>query len=359
MILKNFSDELSLPLSMLFNKSPTSNTFPEKWKIAKITPIFKSGNRDDISSYRGISCTSSIPKLFEAVICNAFKNIVSKHISVSQHGFMPGRSTTTNLTEFTNKTIKALENHMQVDSIYTDFSKAFDSISHCKTLENIYDFGFSSSFVLWVKSYLMNRHQYVEIGGKKSILIKASSGVPQGSHLGPWFFIIFINSIVDVIKGSSILMFADDLKIFRIIQNENDALVLQTDVDNLCRWCNDMKLSLNISKCKSLSFHRKSNPIIHDYKINNIALSKLTEHKDLGVTFTQNMSFNKHIDLITAKANSMFGFMKRWAKDLDDIHCILVTISHTSDRNWNTLYLYGAHITKLTSTELRISKKKS
>lgn len=119
-------------------------------------------------------------------------------------------------------------------------------------------------------------------------------------------------------------MYADDLKIFRRIDSVNDALLLQKDIDSLCDWCNTMKLNLNISKCKSLSFHRKFKPIVHEYYINNSPLSKITEHKDLGVTFTQNMSFNKHIDLIIAKANCMFGFMKRWASDLDDIHCVMV-----------------------------------
>jgi hypothetical protein len=161
------------------------------------------------------------------------------------------------------------------------------------------------------------------IGGKRSIIIKCSSGVPQGSHLGPWIFIIFINDIVNVIKNSHILMFADDLKIFRIIDNPSDLQLLQDDINNLCKWCVVRKLDLNIKKCKSMSFHRRSLPHNFTHNISNVLLEQITETKDLGVTFTENIPFNKHIDIIISKANSMFGFMKRWTKDIYDTHCIL------------------------------------
>lgn len=323
-VFKQFSCELSLPLAILFNLSLKSGKFPEKWKFSKITPIFKSGSRNDITCYRGISSTSSMPKLFEAVICKSFSDKVSKLVTFNQHGFLPGRSTTTNLVEFTNIATNTIEKHKQLDVIHTDFSKAFDSCSHARTLESLHEFGFSSKFISWVKSYMSNRIQYVEIKGEVSKQILATSGVPQGSHLGPWFFIIFINGLSNIIKNSKILMYADDLKIFRTIENLNDAHLLQDDINNLVDWCEKVKLNLNINKCKSMSFHRKLAPIIYDYYINSTKLSQITEVRDLGVTFTHNMSFNKHIDNIILKANQMLGFIRRWTKDLSSVNCILV-----------------------------------
>lgn len=323
-VLKQFSASLALPLSILFNKSLTCGIFPEIWKTSKITPIFKSGLRTDVTNYRGIANSSSIPKLFEAVVVNSFREKVSRTLHINQHGFLPGKSTSTNLVEFSHFTINAIEQLKQVDVIHTDFSKAFDSCSHAHTLESLYDIGFSRNFISWIKSYLIGRTQFVEIEGHISKLIHATSGVPQGSHLGPWLFIIFINNLSEVVNNSHLLLYADDVKIFRIIDKVEDARLLQDDLNRISAWCNEMQLDLNINKCKQISMYRKLNPILTDYYINDSKLIKISEVRDLGVTFTYNMSFNKHIDLIIAKANQMLGFIKRWTKDLTDIKCILI-----------------------------------
>lgn len=317
-VIKTLANEICYPLKLLFNKSLCTGVFPNKWKISKITPVFKSGKRSDISCYRGIATTSTIPKLFEILVCDAFKKIIPRHLSFNQHGFMPGRSTTTNLVEFTNITMKSIENHQQVDTIYTDFSKAFDSIDHKRVLMKLDTFGFSSMFVKWFHSYLMDRHQIVEIGGEKSNPIRATSGVPQGSHIGPWLFLIFIDDITKVIQNSYVLLFADDIKIFRQINNVIDAVKLQEDINRISVWCNNNQLHLNINKCKLMSFHRKAMPIIFDYTINGTLLGRITEIKDLGVTFVSCMSFSRHIDLCISKANSMFGFLRRWTIDIKD-----------------------------------------
>jgi hypothetical protein len=324
LILKTHANNLVYPLRILFNLSLETGVFPDVWKISKITPIFKSGKRDDVTCYRGISTTSAIPKLFELIVCNSFKTILARHISISQHGFIPGRSTSTNLVEFTNKVINEMEKHYQIDVVYTDFSKAFDSICHRKALDSLYTFGFSLNFVKWFSSYLTNRVQYVMIENQKSKVIRVTSGVPQGSHIGPWLFLIFIDRITEVVKNSNVLVFADDIKIFRTIKEGCDTDRLQEDINSLSEWCDRYSLHLNINKCKIMSFHRKKNPIINVYNINNVELPRVYETIDLGVTFVENITFNRHIDNIIAKANSMFGFVKRWTGEFNDMSTILV-----------------------------------
>lgn len=119
-------------------------------------------------------------------------------------------------------------------------------------------------------------------------------------------------------------MFADDLKIFKTVENIGDTHKLQEDIDNLAKWCESNLLSLNINKCKSLSFHRKVNPVIQQYKISDILLQKVFEIKDLGVTFVENMCFTKHIEQCVARANSMLGFIKRWTRDIYDLEIIKI-----------------------------------
>lgn len=323
-MLKNHAEQFAPPLCILFNMSLSTGIFPTRWKSSKVTPIFKSGKRNDVSCYRGISTTSMIPKLFEIVVCKSFKSIIPRHLSNCQHGFIPGRSTTTNLVEFTSYIVKSIEQHRQVDAVYTDFRKAFDSISHCKALESLQSFGFSTDFVIWFCSYLSDRSQFIEIDGRTSNLIKASSGVPQGSHVGPWIFLIFINDIVNVIVNSSVLMFADDLKIFKIITNEHDSTLLQDDINRISEWCEANQLHLNINKCKVMSFHRKKSPITMDYNINGVNINRASELKDLGVMFVGNMTFTKHMDLIIAKANSMFGFISRWTREIMDQRTLFI-----------------------------------
>lgn len=144
------------------------------------------------------------------------------------------------------------------------------------------------------------------------------SGVPQGSHLGPLFFIMFINDVSNIFNVAHVLMYADDLKIYSIIRSLEDVLLLQQDLDILCKWCNDNKLSLNINKCKVMSFHRKMRPFVNDYVLNGVKLSRVCEFKDLGVIFDEKVNFIKHIDSITSKAYCMLGFIKRICSNMDD-----------------------------------------
>lgn len=147
-VLKNCLNSLAKPLTFLFNKSLATGIFPQKWKASFVTPIFKSASRNNVSNYRGIAILPSIGKSMEKIVYNSLYEFVKNRISTNQHGFFKGRSTSTNLLEFTTSTINSVEQGKQIDVVY--FSKAFDLINHRILLKKLEIIGVHSSLLSWI-----------------------------------------------------------------------------------------------------------------------------------------------------------------------------------------------------------------
>jgi len=322
MLLKNCSSTLSHPLFMIFNKSLSCHTFPSKWKSSYLTPIFKSGSRNDVENYRGVAILPTFGKLFESIICDLLTDEFRNCISLRQHGFMKGRSTSTNLLEFTHKTINFMEQGYQMDAIYTDIKKAFDRVNHKRLLAKLHKLGIHSSLLKWFSSYLHGRIQYVKICGHDSRSFSVTSGIPQGSHLGPILFLLFFDDVTKVIKHSSCLLYADDLKLYKKVKSVLDCSAIQRDLDAISDWCQRNFLQLSIDKCQTISFHRNMHPIHFNYEICGTFLERVTEIRDLGVILDTKMNFNSHIEYITTKAYSMLGFIKRTCYEFRDIRAL-------------------------------------
>lgn len=310
--LKECALELCSPLTIIFNLSLLQGTFPAIWKIAHVTPIYKSGDRSDCSNYRPISILSGLAKLLEKVVYEYIYNHVSPLLSQNQHGFMRRRSTVTNLMDYKNYLCTVFAKGGQVDSIYTDFTKAFDKVNHhllCRKLDLWY--GLHGNLLRWISSYLTRRSQLVALKGYKSGPITVTSGVPQGSHLGPLLFIIFIDDLIGQLNCPS-LLYADDLKIFNNINNINDCQTLQHDLNLLSAWCLRNHMHLNPIKCQLISFtKKKKHKIYFNYKLSGQTLNRTAAVRDLGVTFDEQLSFREHYEDITMKSLKTLGFIAR------------------------------------------------
>lgn len=312
-IIKGCSEFLEKPLCHIFNRCLASKSFPDRWKVTKITPILKKGSRLEISNYRPVAVLSTPAKVFELIIFDHVFSHMKQYICQQQHGFMPSRSINTNLVNFVHFTSFAMDSRHQVDVIYTDMSKAFDKVDHFLLLKKMNFYGFSGDLINFFISYLQNRRQYVSFSGYKSDIFLAGSGVPQGSNLGPLCFNIFINDL-SFILHSKFLMYADDLKIYSSIKVPFDCDMLQNDLDSLHLWCTENKLNLNIAKCSTMTFYRILNPIYFPYNINGIVLERVERFKDLGVLMTFDLQFNDHIINLVNRSLSTLGFITRTCK---------------------------------------------
>lgn len=319
LILKNCASVLFEPLTLIFNESLRSGVFPEVWKRYSVTPIFKKGARSDITNYRCIAKLKTIAKFFEHCVNVHLVKFIAPKISDRQHGFMRKRSTTTNLMEFTHFSLNGLNEAKRVDVLGLDFSKAFDRVNHVILNRKLEEFDIPSNVLSWLKSYLTNRRQYVKLGDHESPDYIVNSGVPQGSHIGPPIFLAFINDLPSILSDEVFLsMFADDVRIAKVIRGEGDTFVLQTSIDAISHWCNANDLHLNLSKCSVMSLHRHRTAPEPIYFYGNQQLASITEQRDLGVIIDNKLSFKSHIDTIVSKASAALGFVKRFCFDIND-----------------------------------------
>nr|CAI5870437.1 unnamed protein product [Callosobruchus analis] len=314
------------PLLSIFNLSVTTNTFPDTWKLSRVCPVFKSGNRSIIENYRPISILCNFAKVFEVILYNRIYSVIHRSLSPFQHGFLAGRSTVTNLTVFTQAAVACVDKKGQLDAVFTDFTKAFDKLDHNILLGKLSQFGLHSSALLLVKSYLHQRQQYVMYNGHKSIKYIAKSGVPQGSNLGPLLFVLFIDDISESLTCSK-LLFADDLKIFCSITDVGDCEMLQRDIHEIDRWCRINKIHLNPTKCKVCSFTRKKSVIGYDYATAGTTISRCETVKDLGVIFDTKLTYSQHIHEITCKASRAYGFVVRNCRNFKSPEALIALYS--------------------------------
>lgn len=312
--LKHTRDAISWPLSIIFNRCMIDGIFPTRWKLAYVVPLHKSGPKNSVPNYRPISLLSAIPKVFESIIQNSVYSSLSEHLLANQHGFMKRKSTVTNLLVYSDYLFNSMDKRTQVDAIYTDFRKAFDKVDHLLLIQKLAYNGITGSLLEWFRSYLSGRYQIITINGHTSSQSPVSSGVVQGSILGPLQYILFINDMDSCFQNCEYLMFADDLKIYRQIHSQADCLLVQSDLDRFSAYCLQNKLYLAHDKCLQISFTKNKNKILYNYEIGGHVLNKVTEVRDLGVTLDEKLTFDKHIDKICTKAYRMLGFVLRTTK---------------------------------------------
>jgi len=200
----------------------------------------------------------------------------------------------------------------QTDVIYFDLSKAFDSVPHAPLLAKLKTFEIQSKLHAWITSYLTNREQRVTLDGSSSEWLPVTSGVPQGSILGPLLFLIYINDLPNCLSHDTLCaIFADDTKIFRPINSEQDVVELQNDINNIAAWGIKWGLTFNIQKCKTLPIAGFMDINQHHYSIGSHQLETVTEMNDLGILISSNLRFNLQITTMTKKAERQLWLVIR------------------------------------------------
>jgi hypothetical protein len=318
LLLKELAEQIAEPLTTIFRTSLASGDVPEDWRQANVTPIFKKGTKTDPSNYRPVSLTSICCKLLESIIRDSIVDHLEDNnlIEDSQHGFVRGRSCATNLVEFFDYVTGAVDGGGAVDAIFFDFAKAFDKVPKKRLLEKLKSIGIGGVVYKWIDNWLSGRKQRVVLDGECSDWKDVTSGVPQGSVLGPVLFLIFIRDLDRAVTGQSKLKkFADDTKVANEVKEDRGREELQNTLDKMMDWAGKWGMEFNRQKCKVMHFGA-NNPK-HQYSMGGQVLAETEEERDVGVTVTNNLKPGAHCSKAAKTASVVLGQIGRSFKYRD------------------------------------------
>ena len=318
---------IAYPLFLLWRLSYNTGVIHKSFLSQLITPVFKEASKFNSVNYRPVSLTSHVIKIFERVLQKKLLDYLESNglLSCNQHGFRKGCSCLSELLAHFNHLYENLANNHDSDTVYLDFSKAFDKVDHELLLKKLTLYGIKGKVFSWIKSFISNRVQKVVIEGEFSIIEFVISGVPQGTVLGPLLFLIFVNDMTLSVEHSELKMFADDSRLIKAVHptecTDLDHSHLQSDIENVVKWSLQNNMSLNVSKFQQLS-HKVH---VHARNVNMRLLLQLPfafaqfsrSHQisesyllelfqsisDLGVSVSNDFSFEEHLNQIAKKAN--------------------------------------------------------
>ena len=328
-VLKKCSEALCHPLSIIFQIIYNTGLIPQQWKLANVVPIFKKGDKKDVSNYRPISLTCLTAKVMERILYEKILFHTENLIDSRQHGFLRNKSCSTNMISLTESLSVSLLNKVSTDIIYFDFAKAFDSVCHDLILTKLKNqYGIDGRLLKFLKSYLQNRKQRVVLDNYTSDTIDVLSGVPQGSIIGPLLFVLFINDIYKSLNNSTnVALYADDTKMWRQINSNKDCEILQKDINLLYEWCAQNKMKFHPEKCKVLTVSNNETPAFIDelpfttifYTIGQDIIDYTDSKKDLGIYMNAKLDWSEHQAFILNKAHQMLGLTKRTCHFITDL----------------------------------------
>ena len=309
LILRKCVSPLSQPLAEFFSHSMNQGLVPTEWKCGIISPIYKGGGQTLAGNYRPVTLLPIISKVMERMVADAIRTHLEENriLSKAQHGFRNHFSCLTNLLTALNDWTEAVDRRECVHACYLDISKAFDRVNHILLVEKLKNYGISGNLLSWLQDYLTDRYVQVQVDGALSERIPVTSGVPQGSVLGPILFLLFVNDIPELIH-SRILLFADDIKIWTRVKNVEDCYRLQHDLDALSDWSLKNKLPFNLKKCKMLQLGTSHN---YSYHLGSMNLEWASEEKDLGVWITSSLKSERNCVQVYNKTSRILGMLRR------------------------------------------------
>jgi hypothetical protein len=316
-LIKKCLPELEEHLLKLFQLSLDTGDVPALFRTAFVKPALKTGKKKSLpSSYRPLSMTSILSKCLERILRKLIQEHLERHglLSDSQHGFRKGRSCLTQLLDHYDRVIKALEEGGNCDTIYLDFAKAFDKVDIAILMRRLKQKNISGNVARWIHSWLSGRTQQVIANGEISITSNVTSGVPQGSVLGPLLFLVMIDSLARCGTSSWISIFADDSRIANAVKNTADAELIQEDLEKVYTWQTSSNTQFNAEKFEVLQYGP-----LHDLKTTYNYLTPDADNiieakdaiKDLGIIMAASGKFDLHITAVATKVRGLMGWFKR------------------------------------------------
>lgn len=310
--IKRCAGSLSGPLSSVMNNILETGSFPDIWKKAVVVPIYKGGNRQLPENYRPISLTSTLCKCMEKVIVRELTPFfLDTHvIPPEQHGFLPKRSTVTNLLVKLHSWTQADDSRQPTDVVYLDFERAFDKIPISSLLYKLEHYGIRGKLLQLVGGFLQRRVFSVRVGSAISKEYSVYSGVPQGSVLGPLLFVVYMSDLCADLK-TNYSSFADDTNIY--CNPMLQSVQLQEDLNAVKTWSETWNMPLNDAKCTVL--HIGNNNTKQAYFFHQFQIKEVQCHKDLGVLVTNDLKWEQHITQITKKAFALIHLIRKAFQD--------------------------------------------
>ena len=304
------------PLCLIFEECLKTGTYPSLWKKANVVPIHKKDSKSCKTNYRPISLLPVFGKLFEKIIFDSIYGHLQKNSLLTPHrsGFQPGDSTINQLLSITHKIYGSFDNvpSLETRAVFLDLSKAFDRVWHEGLLYKLECNGISGKLLSLLRNFLTNRQQRVVLN---SSWLTVTSGVPQGSVLGPLFFLVYINDIVEGLQND-IKLVADDTSIFSVVKDKDEAAAsLNQDLERVSLWAWQWKMQFNCDKTEEVIFSVKRSKIEHPTL--NLGINDVTrndEHKHLGLILDSKLNFKSHIRQAILKARRGIGMIKYLSK---------------------------------------------
>ena len=319
--LKCMSNCIVHPLEYVFNLCITQAVWPNALKTAEVVPIFKSGNKHETKNYRSISLISHIAKIFEKAISDRLNEFLSQNniLSKMQFGFRKNMGTNEALAYITNKIYSNLDKRVPTVVAFLDIAKAVDTVYHKILFTKLYRYGIRGNALEFMKSYLSNRLQVVKLGKISSEQGKINIGLPQGSILGPMFFILYINDLLEITDYGDLVYYADDTAVVGAGKTWFDARNrLNEYLQLIALWLTQNHLSLNIGKTIFITFGNNKRSIPNDLNvhINNMPIKRDTVTKYLGIFFYCNMRWTYHVKRLVKKTRYPIFIFKKLRKIL-------------------------------------------
>jgi hypothetical protein len=364
-LLKFIKVEICSPLTLIINQSLNTGIFPDKLKIAKIIPIYKKDDNTILNNYRPISLLPAISKVLERIMFNQLYTFfqLNKFFYPSQYGFREKHSTELATLEIVDKITQDLDSGETPINIYLDLSKAFDTLDHNILTYKLSYYGIQGIALNLCKNYLSNRLQYVEFDNAKSDYAIVTTGVPQGSILGPLLFIIYINDIATVSDLFTAIIYADDTSLTSTLKSfgpiECISSNINKEINKICQWLKLNKLSLNIKKTKFMIFHmrQKQNVYKPTIYIDGIEIECVDSFDFLGITLDKHLNWNSHVNKIANKISKTAGILNKLKHILPlEILKIIYTSLITPHLNYGIL-IWSSNTSRLSKIQKKCLRR--